>query len=513
MPSKNQILAYVGDYDAATLAGYITGGVVTLDELMATGELAASVRQQIQSILQGNAGPSVPPPMPDPFPPMPDPQYDPWASVDTNDMNSLQQFVLTNPNHPKVDEANMHINRLYIEQMFASQVLTDDELKHKIESIYSNKALNNPVGATTELIVNLLAEKRINTQQIVTLLSRDHNALHIQTVKDLLDKYVISYMHLQQAGIPTQFINYMPRYSRMLPFMPPMRKLDRIEKTCSEFYFWGIPSSGKTCALAAILSTAHDSPIARSMVYNNGCQGYDYMVRLSQIFKGNDMSSVSTLPGGTPSMCFYEMGFDLIDREDRIHPITCIDLAGELILHMYKKDAMAHALTEDQADTLETVTNILKNNATRNRKHHFFVIEYGGHTRRYEGLDQAVLLEGAVRYIQNTGIFNKETDGIYILFTKADKTGLTGQPLLAELAAYRDRHYRNFYEGLRQIARSNEIKNGNVPCLPFSIGDVAMQDLCEFDADAAENVVRMLLENTVGFSQKKFTKLVNKFQG
>ena len=41
--------------------------------------------------------------------------------------------------------------------------------------------------------------------------------------------------------------------------------------------------------------------------------------------------------------------------------------------------------------------------------------------REYEGLPQNIYLEAAVAYIQRTGIFKKDTDGLYLLITKVDK--------------------------------------------------------------------------------------------
>ena len=47
---------------------------------------------------------------------------------------------------------------------------------------------------------------------------------------------------------------------------PDVAPLSQVSKSpCTEVYFWGIPSSGKSCALGAILSSAKSGKVARSM--------------------------------------------------------------------------------------------------------------------------------------------------------------------------------------------------------------------------------------------------------
>lgn len=97
-----------------------------------------------------------------------------------------------------------------------------------------------------------------------------------------------------------------------------MRDLDEIHKQSTEVYFWGIPSSGKSCALGAILSVAANGRIARSMDPDTESQGYGYMNYLINLFHDG---RIGTLMGGTPIEAFYEMGFDLVDQEGKFIPL------------------------------------------------------------------------------------------------------------------------------------------------------------------------------------------------
>ena len=280
----------------------------------------------------------------------------------------------------------------------------------------------------------------------------------------MINKGVITHADLIGIGIDKLFIRKMFNGDCAQSFNMP-EKLDKIHKQSTEIYFWGIPSSGKSCALGAILSVAACGRVAKSMDSDTGSQGYGYMTKLINLFKNGQ---IGTLMEGTSVDSFYEMGFDLVDKEDKIHPITCIDMAGELMRCMYKANA-GDSMSDTDEIMLDTLTNVLIDNRSINRKMHIFVIEYGAEDRLYEGLPQRVYLDGALSYIKNTGIFKKDTDAIYIMITKADKVKEQSKEIFSN---YINKNYLGFYNGLGQICKDNEINKGVVEKLAFSLGEV-----------------------------------------
>ena len=108
--------------------------------------------------------------------------------------------------------------------------------------------------------------------------------------------------------------------------MKKFLELKKIHKQSTEIYFWGIPSFWESNALAAILGVAQNGHIAKSMDMDTQSQGYGYMNTLIDQFQEG---KVCTMTEGTAIDSFYEMGFDLVDDNGRIHPITCIDMAGD----------------------------------------------------------------------------------------------------------------------------------------------------------------------------------------
>ena len=430
--------------------------------------------------------------------------YDPeWEMVDKNDDDALRIFVQTHPNHPMVLEANRLRNEIYKESLIPHDINT---LRYEVNDIMTNKNVLDKNTKIFETIRYYLSKGFSTIPEILYVMGEDNNFLSAHVVNMLIAANYFTYMDLVNAGIDPKFIDQLVKGSETSHFTTPM-PIDHVEKVSTEIYFWGIPSSGKTCALGGILSMANSGRLVRHMSQDNGCQGYGYMTRLASVFREN--GTVGTLPPGTGIYDIWEMGFDLEDHDGRVHPITCIDLAGELVRCMYKHDA-GEPLTEDELMTLETVTRLLVSNRSQNRKMHFFVLEYGGEERLYEGLDQSTYLAAALEYIRRTRIFDRETDAIFLLFTKVDKAKLRGPALVEHLKEYTDRYYSNFYNGLVGICQENEINGGRVERIPFTLGNVCFQNYCVFDGVTAEGVVKKILDRSKGFKKGKMQKFINK---
>ena len=170
------------------------------------------------------------------------------------------------------------------------------------------------------------------------------------------------------------------------------------------------------------------------------------------------------------------------------------------------------SLKSDVHEVLKTLNKILIDNRTSNRKIHFFVIEYGAEDRKYKGVPQGTYLQSAVAYINQTGIFKKDTDAVYILVTKVDKANAVGNELREKLKSYISTKYFGFYNGLKRICEDNEINRGQVVIQPFTLGDVCFQYYCRFNAKAASDVVKAILTRSYGYRPGKLKKLIDKLK-
>lgn len=539
MVSKQNILDNVAEYSAEQLVEYIQQGIVNFDELVkdTDGEFDAVKRKKVKELLdhadelawervQNEHTIETAQWYLDTFPngayrsqarsikaeieKQKEDEYiqtttdDAWILVDKNSSESLREFVKNFPNSNHVEEANKLINQLLYDEIMG---VNTDTLVSQIHNFQTDKNLtieqkdNNIIDAIEDYIKG----NKITKNDFLVKLSDDHNLLSSGVVKRLINQGIILTSDLLNLGIEKAFIQRMFKGDSAMTFRTP-EKLDRIHKQSTEIYFWGIPSSGKSCALGAILSVAASGRIAKSMDPDTSSQGYGYMTKLIDLFQNGE---IGTLLEGTPVDSFYEMGFDLVDKENRIHPITCIDMAGELMRCMYKENA-GDPMSDSDIEMLDTMTKVLIDNRSTNRKMHVFVIEYGAEDRKYEGLPQKVYLEGAVSYIKDTGIFKKDTDAIYIMITKADKAKNNSPSFFNQ---YINDKYLGFFNGLEQICKDNEINKGHVEKLAFSLGDVCFQNFCKFDARPAENVVNLILQRSASFRGGKRGWFERKLKG
>lgn len=367
-------------------------------------------------------------------------------------------------------------------------------LEAKIKSINANKQKNNPDDSIYKAIVDSLNDSRskLTTAALLQAISNDNNFISGIVANKLLTDGIIT--DFSPTGIDEKFISCIKDNVQRTTF-DDANPLNSISRTgCTEVYFWGIPSSGKTCALGAILSAASNGKGAKYLKgESDKCNDYGYMTQLKALFKKD--GKIKVLPKGTPTTSTYEMGFSLVDKKGRHHPITCVDLAGELLKIMWKAQSKKELQKEEQ-EVLARVHNMLVDNRTVNRKMHFFVIEYGAEDRKYEGMAQADILDSATDYIQSTKILEKDTDAIFILVTKVDKLKLKGPQLYDKLRGYLKEYYEGFYGRLDEICRKNYINGGKVDPIPFTLGQVCFQDYCKFDDKCAEFVVETIIKRS-----------------
>ena len=428
-----------------------------------------------------------------------------WSNVDSNSIESLQRFVQEFPKHIKVPEAKRRINELIEEERKKDpEVLVQNIKEISINPIYTPE---QKVYNTLKCIKDYLDDLPKGKSVLLDIIKNDNNLLGVGLIQELLKMGTLSLLELEEIGIDTCFLGKLNTKSSLSPLPSPKYRLERVKKKSTEVYFWGIPSSGKTCALGAVLSVAASGRVAKSMDPDPNSQGYGYMMHLINLFKHGQ---VVDLVEGTAVDAFYEMGFDLVDQDNKLHPITCIDMAGELMHCMYKANS-GDELKNDEKEMLNVLKAVLGDRRTGNRKIHIFVIEYGAELRKIDNLTQDIYLSGATTYIKQTGIFNKDTDAVYIMITKADKAKAANDSVFQQ---YINQHYHGFYKNLQQICQDNEINGGRVEKLAFSLGTVCFQNYCLFNEVPAANVVNIILQRSYGRKNKGWlTFLIDLFRG
>ena len=538
MLTKEDILDNVESYTSEELADYIKSNLVTLDELKMTGSLPPTRRREIEDLVknsedddwrkaqQANTVEAYQ-------------QYldtyqsgkyrnearnkkselqseaqvadaeSEWESVNKDSLHELKQYRDSHPSDdPHMSECKKLIFNLQASSYAGPGIVVLSNKIREIDTASANQIFNKP-AAKAKAIKEALSSGRVSKRDILNEIQKDHNWLDHTTLYQLMvDDQLIDFDDLNSIGIDSRFFSCLCSTDNNIQTFNA-KALTEIDLPCTEVYFWGIPSSGKTCALGGILSVANSGHVARTMAMDKNCQGYAYMNSLANLFKSD---KATNLPPSTGFTQTYAMSFDLVDQKGKTHPITLIDLAGELFKAMYWHDADPTKLTDEQSKHLETVTNILKNNRSNNRKIHFFVIEYGAENRLYDGFPQNVYLNGALQYIDGTGILDKDTDGIYVLLSKSDKAERDGLNSLDDIKEYIGKGYANFYNGLVNLCQKYEINGGHVDIIPFTLGEVCFKDFCLFDDYDSSEVVNLILERSYTLDTGKIGKLKNIFR-
>ncbi len=408
---------------------------------------------------------------------------------ESDDADELLAFIEDYPTSTHVGEARRIVNNL--KNLTRNRAFAARELAIEIGDFQRNKRLTDEQveNGIKNAIIRRLNSKQITKDDFLNLLKEDNNLINAHTVNTLIQENIIDPSDLNDIGIDDRFIYKLTKNTTPQNYNGEYRPLRKIDWSSTEVYFWGVPSSGKSCAIGAILSAAFSGTMTKSIEPNTASQGYGYMNHLKDVFR---QGNIISLVAGTAKTSFYEMGFTLIDNERKRHRITLIDMAGELMQCLYKKDADESQLTDADKEMLETLNSVLVSNRTKSRKMHFFVIEYGVEDREGQ-VSQDTYLRGAMNYLRSLKIFNNDTDAIFIMISKADKAKTND---IGEFGRYIQSHYKGFFKDLCQICEDYEINGKKLESLAFSLGNVCFQNYCLFDPRSAELVVRTLLERT-----------------
>ena len=530
MQSKQDILDYVAEYTPVELAGFIRDGIVSYDELCEESDFSARARREVRELIanseekdwQNAVAANTVEEYDNYLNNYPEGQYrsqareakkklldlssdneaeEKWNGLDKDDDAALRSFIASYPNSSYISEAKERLSQISRRRYTASAI---KRLKQDIDGEKDSKAV-------VETIKEYIDNGSVTPIQLYDEIQKNHNLVNSVVIDELEEAGVIDFTDLEiNAEINPKFFEFITNNDVNSPVINvDSTPIDSIESKTTEVYFWGIPSSGKTCALGAIMSEARHGGSVDFAEPNTRCQGLHYMTVLSQIFEGN--TEVFKLPEGTQTDAIFEMGY-VFKKHKMDYPVTFIDLAGETINSMFRKNAKL-SLQPKQEAGLDIACRLLTGNSGVNRKIHFFVLEYNGHTKKYKDLTQDTLLTGAMTFIKDTGIFRTETDAVYLLVTKSDLTGATSdEERNSILADYIRSHYKQFYNGLRGLCEENEINEGKVDIIPFSLGDVCFQNLCLFDNSTASTVVELIMDRVKGFKSGKMANFFNKFK-
>lgn len=394
-----------------------------------------------------------------------------WENCQSKGTEGYREYLLKFPNGQFAPEARVRIDNVSQKDKFLNRIRQD-------------KNSENISG-----IIKAVQDNKISWSDVVEIYG--------ETITEMIKKYEGS------------------------PFLPTSAIPDKLTGKGTEVYFWGVAGSGKTCALGTALSFIYKKGLYKSLP----CKGAKYRDALKNLFKKN--TSLCILPPSTATNQIHEMALALKNPDKEKNPkglytpFTFIDLPGELLHMAYElqgksKDEIETTLIADTTSgnnhfkNFNILLTYLKN---RNRpKIHFFIFEYGSHDKKIKVNNNWVeipdCLDALMSVLKDLKVFSKSTVGIYLLMTKSDRLDCaekTDRPEKAE--EYFDEYFAAFKANLEEICIESYI--GDFCGITFSIGEVYAQQICKFDGDDTEKLLRKLFLKSKPECDSWWKKILN----
>jgi hypothetical protein len=273
----------------------------------------------------------------------------------------------------------------------------------------------------------------------------------------------------------------------------------------TDVFFWGIPSSGKTCALSVILRTMKDKYTMTNPSIATKF-GATYRDSLVNIFS----NKTGYLPAATQKDRTQYMPFLLKRRgENNYRQVSFFELSGEVFKYFYELEHGRKILEEGDRGNVENAfrtLNLLLN--SKNQKIHFFFIDYKQETKGTKdkhNLTQENYLNAAATYFRDKNdIFKKRTDAVYVVVTKADEIKSENKTELAK--QFLSDNFGSFMDVIKNRCKVDRV-DFNVKI--FSIGDVYFKGICKINYLYAENIVEDLLKKIKPVSENLLSKILN----
>lgn len=389
-----------------------------------------------------------------------------------------------------------------VEELQAARRI-EDEAWHTAEQIdtvesYRTYLEKYPKGMYSKEAEDLISAKMVHQKaNIIRNLSQDRNAYPLNYIKNVLritKEDLFNNIRDSHGVVRNEIFSSWDKQPQNLSLG---KTPDRIPEGCTEVYFWGVPGSGKTCAMAAILSRA------RQM----GCfsprmgEGLRYMNELSTIFIGERERPAVCLPPPSDVDTTQYLPLTLNEKiegkngksEIKPHNLSVIEISGEIFECFSCEVEGIPFKSAEHKETYEHLKNYLKSDA--NPKYHFFVID----SKPLKDSDQMRYLQNAALYFSSEGVFNSTTQGISLIVTKSDvlSSNRNQWAMCAENAAMT--YFSSLVTQLKLIVGDPKLgglglSDGTIQVIPLSIGEVFFQSLCLFDPEPASVLVNLLME-------------------
>jgi hypothetical protein len=532
---KKDALNNVENLSAEDIMKYIRMGIATLDEFRATGNLDASKRKRVQSQLAVFE----------------------LEDTDFNNADTIKKLTAFKEKYPesehvrtgKADEKIARIQKgkedtdfnnadtvekleafkeKYPESEYARTGKADEKIARmktaeedndfnntdtleKLEAFakkYPNSGRIHDVYIRIEHIkmrmkeeenARMEAEQREREERINVII-RNINAYTPGLFKQQYGEDVLRYV-CWKIGIPYEIVDDYDEPALDFDDKVPEKEKD-IPSEYTDIFFWGVPSSGKSCALSAILNTIRQKYTMDDPVKTDERFGAEYRHSLARLFSRGENNDIAYLPSATNLDRTQYMPFRFRRRneeENRYRNVSFFELSGEIFKCFYdivnRNVSNGGKLEEDLKNfAFNTLQLLLR---CRNQKVHFFFIDYNQSKQKRQ--EQMEYLGAAATYFNSIDdIFKDKTKAVYVVVTKADEitrpngTKAESDEERSRLAeAFLGLNFGGFIDVIQKRCKTHSVPFG---ASIFSIGDVYFSKICRINRKYSIDIVEDLLE-------------------
>lgn len=322
----------------------------------------------------------------------------------------------------------------------------------------------------------------------------------VQLFYDLTDNGIISRQEFINARIINESTIDNLLNAENLPLLDMSVPAGMSKENCTDVFFFGIPSTGKTCLIMGLMGStvAHWSTNMFSGRYAGGLDDYrDY----GKVPPSTNQDFVAVINGTINDS----------NNSEIKHPVNLIDMAGETFANKIANNPDCTLTFEDMG---EGVPEILQND---NDKVFFIVVDPTRDLVKLQStgnyVSQANTMKRFVDLFSSDEKLMNKVKGIHFIVTKSDMLDENSDhPDLFrrnELAKNKMRQYGNILNYLKDMCKPSKfninVNSNNLPRLyPFSLGRFYLGGIFDYDPCDSDKIIRVISNSSYGVKETGF---------
>lgn len=438
-----------------------------------------------------------------------------WALVDKENVQDIQNYLAHFPKGSGSTEAKALLNAIVEWENVKNS--NDILIVHK----YMRENPSSPFRNKAAIVLSGLKQGELSE------MLRNPNGYELSRVMNFLDLGIFSENDLIRARVVTPNILEIMNNPNTAADLPDIRKaIESSYPECKEGYtdvfFFGIPSTGKTCVLMGISRSD-------SLRINLASGGGEYASALQQY------TDVGVTVPRTPGTFVTTLEATISNRKEpnAVHRLNLIEMSGEEFAFQIAGNT-DHVFTFEDMGT--GATALLNND---NRKVFFLVIdptanvvrinreivdgydeETGDPIKRLEYcvVNQRTIIQKMVNLFETPGNRDimRKVDSIHIIMTKSDTLGNPVEREEKALAIFNQKFSGDILDALIDVCETYNI-NSNTQFCPklytFSLGTFYLGGYYEYEPTDSNRLVQAIRNSTAGMKKAtlwdKIKRMVN----